>query len=67
MSQPWMHAKLLLVSLLVVYHFFCGYHLKQFAKNNNQRSHVYFRIFNELPVFILIGVIILVVIKPFSA
>lgn len=66
MSQPWMHAKLLLVGLLVIYHFACGYHLKQFANNNNQRSHVYFRIFNELPVFTLIGIIILVVVKPFS-
>lgn len=66
MSQPWMHAKLLLVTLLIVFHFFCGYHLKQFANDNNQKSHVYFRVFNELPVLALIGVIILVVVKPFS-
>lgn len=66
LSQPWMHAKLLLVGLLVVYHFYCGYHLKQFAQDQNQRSHVYYRIFNELPVFALIGIVILVVVKPFG-
>ena len=65
LSSGWMHAKLLLVSLLVGYHFYSGHLLKQFRDNKNTRSHVFYRWFNEFPVLILIAVVILVVVKPF--
>jgi len=65
MSQGWMHAKLTLVALLVVYHFYCGHLLKVFKEDRNTRSHVFYRWFNEVPVFILLGVVILVVVRPF--
>lgn len=61
----WMHAKLLLVALLVAYHFYCGHLLRVFARDQNQQSHVFYRWFNELPVFLLIAIVILVVVKPF--
>lgn len=61
----WLHIKLLLVAILVVYHFYCGHLVKVFAADQNRRSHVYYRWFNELPVFLLFTIIILVVIKPF--
>lgn len=61
----WLSAKLLLVALLVAYHFYSGHLLKQFRDNKNTRSHVFYRWFNEFPVLILIAVIILVVVKPF--
>ena len=64
-SQGWMHAKLTLVALLVVYHFYCGQLLKVFKEDRNTRSHVFYRWFNEVPVFILLGVVILVVVRPF--
>ena len=64
-SQGWMHAKLTLVALLVVYHFYCGHLLKVFKEDRNTRSHVFYRWFNEVPVFILLGVVILVVVRPF--
>ncbi len=64
-SMHWLHAKLLLVVLLFAYHGYCGKLLRQFAEDKNQRSHVFYRWFNELPVFILIAVVILVVVKPF--
>ena len=38
-SQLWLHLKLLLVALLIAYHFYCGYLVKVFAEDNNQRSH----------------------------
>lgn len=61
----WMHAKLLLVALLVAYHFYCGHLVRVFARDQNQQSHVFYRWFNELPVFLLIAIVILVVVKPF--
>lgn len=64
-SQGWMHAKLTLVALLVVYHFYCGHLLKVFKEDRNTRSHVFYRWFKEVPVFILLGVVILVVVRPF--
>ncbi|MBN57412.1 MULTISPECIES: protoporphyrinogen oxidase HemJ [unclassified Thalassolituus] len=64
-SQGWMHAKLTLVALLVVYHFYCGHLLNVFKEDRNTRTHVFYRWFNEVPVFILLGVVILVVVRPF--
>ncbi len=64
-SQGWMHAKLALVALLVIYHFYCGHLLNVFKEDRNTRSHVFYRWFNEVPVFILLGVVILVVVRPF--
>ena len=60
----WLFAKLALVALLLAYHFWCGYMLKQFAQDQVDKSHVFFRLINELPVFLLIGIVILVVVKP---
>lgn len=64
-SGGWLHAKLALVIVLIVYHFYCGKLLADFKYDRNRRSHVYYRWFNEFPVVILIAVVILVVVKPF--
>lgn len=61
----WLHAKLLLVFFLLGYHHYCGKLLKQFAAHSNQRSHVWFRWFNEIPVILLFAIVVLVVVKPF--
>lgn len=65
MSQGWMHAKLTLVALLLGYHHWCGRIVKTFANDANTRSHVWYRWFNEAPVISLIGIVILVIVKPF--
>jgi putative membrane protein len=65
LSMGWLQVKLVLVTVLFAYHGMCGRILKDFANDNNQRSHVYYRWFNELPVLILISVVILAVVKPF--
>ncbi|MFT7234594.1 MAG: putative membrane protein [Methylophagaceae bacterium] len=65
LSMGWLQVKLVLVTVLFAYHGMCGRILKEFANDNNQRSHVYYRWFNELPVLILISVVILAVVKPF--
>ncbi|MEY3202329.1 MAG: hypothetical protein RIR70_1879 [Pseudomonadota bacterium] len=61
----WLHAKLLLVVLLLGYHHACGSLLKKFEQNRNTRSHVWFRVFNEVPVVLLFAIVFLVVLKPF--
>ena len=54
-----------LVALLVVYHIQCGRLVKQFAAGDIRQSHVYYRVFNELPVFMMLAIVLLVVLKPF--
>ncbi|WP_452600460.1 protoporphyrinogen oxidase HemJ [Rhodanobacter aciditrophus] len=65
LKAGWFHAKAFLVVLLLGYHHACGRLLKKFANDVNTRSHVFYRWFNELPVLILLGVTILVVVRPF--
>lgn len=64
-SGSWMHAKLMLVGLLIAYHIWCGKLLVDFKHDRNKHSHVWYRWFNEVPVVLLIGIIFLVVLKPF--
>jgi putative membrane protein len=60
----WLKIKIVLVALLLIYHFYCGRVIKQLEAGNDPRSHIWFRWFNELPVIILFVVIILTVVKP---
>jgi putative membrane protein len=61
----WLHAKLVLVVLLMGYQHGCGVLLKKFEMAQNKRSHRFFRIYNEVSVLMALGVIVLVVVKPF--
>ncbi len=61
----WLHAKLLLVALLIAYHIYCGKLMLDFRHGRNRRSHVFYRWFNEAPVLVLIAIVILGVVKPF--
>ncbi|MEC5162407.1 protoporphyrinogen IX oxidase [Janthinobacterium sp. CG_23.3] len=66
MKMPaWMHAKLAFVVLALGYHHACGAILKKFENGVNQRSHAWFRWFNEVPVVLLLAIVVLVVVKPF--
>jgi putative membrane protein len=64
-SAGWMHAKLALVVLLVGYHHICGAYVRKFAAGTVTKSGRFFRVFNELPVLALVGIIVLAVVKPF--
>ena len=64
-TQGWLHAKLVLVAALVVYHLICGAYRQQLAEQRSRHSSLYFRIFNEVPVLALVTIIILVIVKPF--
>jgi len=65
LSQGWLQAKLVLVVVLLAYHFYCGYLVQVFARDNNRRSHVFYRFFNEFPVLLLIAIVLLAVVRPF--
>ena len=61
----WLHVKTLLVVFLIGYHVYCGRLMRDFAAGRNRRSHVWYRVFNEIPVLVLAVVVFLVVLKPF--
>ncbi len=64
-GNGWMHAKLAIVLLLLGYHHACGSILRKFEAGQMQRSHVWFRWFNEAPVLMMLAAVCLVVVKPF--
>ncbi len=64
-GNGWLHAKLVVVLLVIGYHHVCARLLRQFEANRNTRSHVWFRWFNEIPVLLLLVIVVLVVVKPF--
>lgn len=65
LNEIWFQLKAGLVLLLIGYHHMCLSHMKRLAEDRNDKTHVYFRVFNEAPVLILVGIVILVVVKPF--
>jgi uncharacterized integral membrane protein (TIGR00701 family) len=64
-ASGWLHAKLLMVFVLVVYHVFCGKWLRDFQADRNQHSHVFYRWINEVPVLFLFAIVLLATLKPF--
>jgi putative membrane protein len=64
-SGGWLHAKTTLVIGLVAYHVWCGILLAEFQQGSVTKSHVWFRVFNEIPVLALMAICILAVVKPF--
>ncbi len=65
LTQGWLHLKLVLVILLSIYHLLCGRYRLALVNTPHLKSHVFWRWFNEVPVFILIAVVLLAVLKPF--
>ena len=65
LTGAWLHAKLVLIALLVAYHLYCGKLLADFTRDRNTKSHVWYRWFNEVPTVLLFAAVILTVVKPF--
>ena len=61
----WFHLKLLLVALLAAYHVSLARFVRVFARDANTHSSRWWRIYNEVPALLLIGIVVLVVVKPF--
>ena len=64
-SFIWLQLKLIFVIILTIYHFFLFQCLRKFAENNNSYSSKFYRMINEIPTVLLIGIILVVVFKPF--
>ena len=61
----WLHAKIVLVVVLLAYHVWCARLTADFKHDRNTRGHVWYRWFNEFPVLLLVAIVILVEVKPF--
>jgi putative membrane protein len=64
LTTAWLRIKLLLVLVLIAYHFFCFQLMRDFAENRNTRSAKWYRGFNEVPSLLLIAIVVLAVVKP---
>ena len=64
LSFFWLQLKLVFVIILTIYHFFLFQCLRKFDENNNSFSPKFYRIINEIPTVLLIGIILVVVFKP---
>lgn len=65
LNQSWMQIKLLAVLALVIYHAVCGVYVARVVAGEDNKTHVFYRIFNEVPVIFLLIIVILVVVRPF--
>ncbi len=64
-SAPWFHVKLVLVLVLSGAHGFFVRFVKDFAADRNSYSQKFYRVLNEVPTLLLVGIVIMVVVKPF--
>jgi putative membrane protein len=64
-ASGWLHAKVLLVLILSGVHGFLSRLVKDFAADRNTRPAKFYRLINEVPTVLMIGIVILVIVKPF--
>lgn len=64
-AEAWFHGKILLVILLSAVHMAMARWRKEFERDNSRRSTKFFRIANEVPTLLMIGIVVLVIVKPF--
>ena len=64
-TAPWLHAKLGLVLLLSGFHGYLAGRVRAFAEDRNDKSQRFYRFINEVPTLLMIGIVVLVVVKPF--
>src|SRR5262249_55604405 len=65
LHMGWLHAKLTLVAALIAYHIWCRQLMIGLRQGRNAHSQRWYRMFNEVPMLLLIGIVILAVVKPF--
>jgi putative membrane protein len=60
----WLRIKFVLVGALVVIHLLLAWHVRQFARDENRQGAGYFRVINEVPAVLMVGIVIAAVVKP---
>ncbi len=60
----WLQLKLLLVTLLTIYHFYLGSLLTKFKSDLNEKTSKFYRYINEIPTLLLILIVFIVIFKP---
>ncbi len=66
LTQDWMHAKLIMLVLLIAYSFSLEYYRKQLENDNCKKSGKFFRMYNEQPTMLAILIVAYVITKSFS-
>ena len=64
-TMGWWHAKLVFVVMMTMMHEMMGMWCRRFAQDRNQHSQKFFRVVNEVPTLLMIGIVILAIVKPF--
>jgi protoporphyrinogen IX oxidase len=64
-KAEWLHAKLALVIVLSGLHGFMVRWVRDFGADQNRHTQKFYRIINEIPTVLMIGIVVLVVVKPF--
>ncbi|MFC0284466.1 protoporphyrinogen oxidase HemJ [Camelimonas abortus] len=65
-ADPWFHAKMLLVAILIGIHVFLWRQVRAFAVGQNRFSDKFYRVINEIPALLMVGIVALVVIRPWG-
>ncbi|MDE7255510.1 MAG: CopD family protein, partial [Helicobacter sp.] len=64
-SGGWLHAKLVVVALLILLHFYCGSLRRALANNVCDKNGKFFRVLNEMPTLALLAIVFFAVVRPF--
>ena len=64
-SAGWLHLKLTLVVIMSGAHGYLSRCVRSFAADANQRGHTFYRVLNEVPTLLMIGIVMAVIVKPF--
>lgn len=65
LEAGWFHAKLTLVVLMSAFHGMCAKWRRELASGESNKTSRFFRVANEVPTVLLIGIVILVIVQPF--
>jgi putative membrane protein len=66
LSQPWMHLKLTLLVLLFGSHGMAAAHRRKLLVNPRVKPHTFYRVMNEVPTVLMIGIVIAVIVRPWA-
>lgn len=62
----WFHIKMTLVIMMLLFHHYLAILRKDFEYHRNKHSSKFYRIINELPTILMISIVLLAIVKPFS-